>query len=133
MTETLGGTIKWFKPEKGCGFIVPDEGGPEVFLHKTTLRRCCGVETLPEMEKVRYLILPTQDGKTQASYIRRLDGEAETKLRLENEKLREALESMIGAFDNPVVRRRLKGDTFALEAIASGRAALSGSVQEVSA
>ena len=126
MEDTLSGMIKWFKTHKGYGFIVPDDGGPEVFLHKTTLRRCCGVETLPELEKVRYLVLPAKDGRTQASYVRRLGGEEETRLRLENEALRAALENMVGAFDNPVVLRKLKGDEFALEAIASGRAALAG-------
>lgn len=36
----VSGTVKWFKPDKGFGFAVADDGGQDVFLHKSMLRRC---------------------------------------------------------------------------------------------
>lgn len=33
------GTVKWFDPVKGFGFIIPDEGGPDVFFHGNTIER----------------------------------------------------------------------------------------------
>ncbi len=36
-TVTMGGLVKWYKPEKGFGFIIPDDGMKDVFIHKTLL------------------------------------------------------------------------------------------------
>jgi len=36
-TITMGGLVKWYKPEKGFGFIIPDDGMKDVFIHKTLL------------------------------------------------------------------------------------------------
>ncbi len=36
-TVTMGGIVKWYKPEKGFGFIIPDDGMKDVFIHKTLL------------------------------------------------------------------------------------------------
>ncbi len=36
-TVTMGGLVKWYKPEKGFGFIIPDDGMKDVFVHKTLL------------------------------------------------------------------------------------------------
>ncbi|HYG91609.1 MAG TPA: cold shock domain-containing protein [Azospirillum sp.] len=36
----VSGTVKWFKPDKGFGFVIADDGGKDVFLHKSVLRRC---------------------------------------------------------------------------------------------
>lgn len=38
--ESLSGTVKWFKQDKGFGFIAGNDGGPDVFVHKSLLRRC---------------------------------------------------------------------------------------------
>jgi len=38
--EELAGTVKWFKPEQGFGFVTADDGGKDVFVHKSVLRRC---------------------------------------------------------------------------------------------
>lgn len=47
------GTVKWFDANKGYGFIAPDEGGPDVFVHATALERA-GMRSLSEGQKVSY-------------------------------------------------------------------------------
>lgn len=47
------GTVKWFNTQKGFGFIVPDEGGPDVFVHITAVE-AAGMRTLNENQKVSY-------------------------------------------------------------------------------
>lgn len=59
------GTVKWFNPTKGFGFIVPDEGGNDVFVHISAVEKA-GMQTLHEGQKISYEL--TQDkGKTFAS------------------------------------------------------------------
>ncbi len=47
------GTVKWFNPTKGFGFIVPDEGGSDVFVHISAVEKA-GLSTLNEGQKVTY-------------------------------------------------------------------------------
>ncbi len=47
------GTVKWFNPDKGFGFIVPDEGGKDVFVHISAVE-AAGMRTLDEGQKVSY-------------------------------------------------------------------------------
>lgn len=61
------GKVKWFNPVKGFGFIQPDQGGPDVFVHITALEGL-GIKTLNEGQAVSYE-LTTQRGKTAASNI----------------------------------------------------------------
>lgn len=56
---TLEGAVKWFEPEKGYGFISPDGGGKDVFIHVTALRRS-GVTALGPGQRVRVDVV---DGK----------------------------------------------------------------------
>ena len=56
---TMDGAVKWFEAEKGYGFISPDGGGKDVFIHITALRRS-GVNTLGPGQRVRVDVV---DGK----------------------------------------------------------------------
>lgn len=60
------GTVKWFNVQKGYGFIQPDDGGKDVFVHISAVERA-GLTSLREGQKVSYEL--TQDrrtGKTSA-------------------------------------------------------------------
>src|SRR6059036_699519 len=56
---TIEGAVKWFEPEKGYGFISPDGGGKDVFIHITALRRS-GISALDPGQRVRVEVV---DGK----------------------------------------------------------------------
>jgi CspA family cold shock protein len=58
------GTVKWFNGQKGYGFIQPDEGGADVFVHITAVQRS-GLNGLDEGQKVNYEIV--QDKRTGKS------------------------------------------------------------------
>jgi CspA family cold shock protein len=65
------GTVKWFNPAKGFGFIQPDQGGNDVFVHISALEGL-GINTLNEGQRVSY-DLATQRGKTAAANIKLLE------------------------------------------------------------
>ena len=56
------GTVKWFNPVKGYGFIEPEEGGKDVFVHISAVQRA-GMETLREGQKIQFEVVPGRDGK----------------------------------------------------------------------
>ena len=58
-STTVEGAVKWFEPEKGYGFISPDGGGKDVFIHITALRRS-GITALDPGQRVRVEVV---DGK----------------------------------------------------------------------
>ena len=62
------GKIKWYNPEKGFGFIVPDEGGPDVFIHKTALEKA-GVKSVKEGQAISFEIVENR-GKKSAGNIK---------------------------------------------------------------
>lgn len=65
------GTVKWFNGQKGYGFIQPDDGGKDVFVHATAVERA-GLPTLQEGQKVSYE-LATDRGKTAAANLQLAD------------------------------------------------------------
>jgi CspA family cold shock protein len=56
------GTVKWFNTEKGYGFIAPDEGGKDVFVHITAVQRA-GLPGLQDNQKVSYELQSGRDGR----------------------------------------------------------------------
>lgn len=58
------GTVKWFNPTKGFGFICPDNGGNDVFVHISAVEQA-GLRSLNENDKVSYELV-TEKGKTFA-------------------------------------------------------------------
>ncbi|SEA29995.1 cold-shock protein [Rubrimonas cliftonensis] len=65
------GAVKWFNATKGFGFIQPDTGGPDVFVHITQVQRA-GLDGLSDGQKVAYELETRRDGRTAASDIRAL-------------------------------------------------------------
>ena len=60
------GTVKWFNASKGFGFIQPDSGGPDVFVHISAVERA-GMSGLNEGQKIRYEVETDQRrGKASA-------------------------------------------------------------------
>ncbi len=66
-TDPLSGAVKWFAAEKGFGFIAADDGGKDVFIHKSVLRRC-GVQVLEEGQRVQVVAEATAKGR-EATWI----------------------------------------------------------------
>jgi len=60
------GTVKWFNPVKGYGFIEPEDGSKDVFVHMNAVRSA-GLDTLNEGQRVDFDIEPGKDGKTAAA------------------------------------------------------------------
>ena len=64
------GTVKWFNAEKGYGFIQPDEGGKDVFVHVSAVEQA-GMRYLQEGQKIAYeVVADRRTGKSAASNLR---------------------------------------------------------------
>ena len=59
------GTVKWFNPTKGFGFIEPDEGDKDVFVHISAVERA-GLGSLQEVQKINYELVDGRDGRPAA-------------------------------------------------------------------
>jgi len=59
------GTVKWFNATKGFGFIEPENGGNDAFVHISAVERA-GLRSLNEGQKVSYELRPGQNGKSSA-------------------------------------------------------------------
>ncbi len=64
------GTVKWFNGQKGFGFIQPDAGGPDVFVHVSAVERA-GMNGLNEGQKLSYeIVQDKRTGKSSAGDLR---------------------------------------------------------------
>jgi CspA family cold shock protein len=64
------GTVKWFNSQKGFGFIQPDEGGKDVFVHISAVERA-GISHLNEGQKVTFdVVADRKTGKSSADNLR---------------------------------------------------------------
>jgi CspA family cold shock protein len=67
------GTVKFFNDSKGYGFIAPDDGGQDAFVHITAVERA-GMRTLTQNQKVSFDLEQDQRGKTKAVNIQAVEG-----------------------------------------------------------
>jgi CspA family cold shock protein len=63
------GTVKWFNKTKGFGFIQPDDGSKDVFVHISAVERA-GMSNLAEGQKVQFELARGKDGKTSADNLK---------------------------------------------------------------
>jgi cold shock protein len=66
------GIVKWFNPTKGFGFIQPEDGSNDAFVHISAVERA-GLNGLREGQKVEYELVPGQNGKSSAENLVALD------------------------------------------------------------
>ena len=59
------GTVKWFNSDKGYGFIAPEDGTKDVFVHISAVERA-GLGTLREGQRIGFEIRPGRDGRSAA-------------------------------------------------------------------
>ena len=62
------GTVKWFNTTKGYGFIEPEEGGKDIFVHISAVQ-ASGLTGLADNEKVSFEVVEGRDGRSMASNI----------------------------------------------------------------
>jgi CspA family cold shock protein len=67
----LTGTVKWFNPGKGYGFIAPETGGDDIFVHISAVQRA-GLRKLNEGERIRF-VLQQREGRVAAIELQRLN------------------------------------------------------------
>ncbi|QQO23753.1 cold-shock protein [Bradyrhizobium diazoefficiens] len=63
------GTVKWFNPTKGYGFIKPDDGGPDIFVHISAVEKA-GYTGLAEGARISYELQAGKSGKVSAESLR---------------------------------------------------------------
>lgn len=70
----IQGTVKFFNDQKGFGFIAPDDGGADMFVHVSALERC-GLRTLKDGQKVSYTTaIDKRKGKEAVDSIELIEG-----------------------------------------------------------
>ena len=67
------GTVKWFNPDKGFGFIQPDTGGDDVFVHISAVE-AAGLKTLNDNAKISYEMVEDRRGRSSAGELQLQDG-----------------------------------------------------------
>lgn len=66
------GTVKWFNPTKGYGFISPEDGSKDVFVHVSAVERA-GLHGLNEGQQVEYELQMGKNGKSAAENLKLVD------------------------------------------------------------
>ena len=66
------GTVKWFDSVKRFGFIQPEDGSADVFVHISAIEEA-GIGALTEGQKIRFELVPGRQGKMSASELQRID------------------------------------------------------------
>ena len=66
------GTVKWFNPQKGFGFIEPSDGGKDAFVHISAVEQA-GMSTLREGQKIEYERVPGRNGRSSAENLVAMD------------------------------------------------------------
>ena len=66
------GTVKWFNPQKGYGFIEPSDGSKDAFVHISAVEQA-GMSTLREGQKVEYELVAGRNGKSSAENLVAMD------------------------------------------------------------
>lgn len=66
------GIVKWFNPTKGFGFIQPEDGSKDAFVHISAVERA-GLTSLREGQKVSFELRPGKNGKSSAEDLKVLD------------------------------------------------------------
>ena len=66
------GTVKWFNMAKGYGFIAPEDGSTDSFVHISAMERA-GISSLSEGQKVEFELQPGRNGKSSAENLKLVD------------------------------------------------------------
>ena len=66
------GIVKWFNPTKGFGFIEPEDGGKDAFVHISAVQKA-GMDTLREGQKVEFELVPGDNGRSSAESLVAVD------------------------------------------------------------
>ncbi|MDH5749481.1 MAG: cold-shock protein [Rhodospirillales bacterium] len=66
------GTVKWFNPTKGYGFVEPEDGSKDAFVHISAVQQA-GMDTLREGQKIQFELVPGQNGKSSAENLVAID------------------------------------------------------------
>ena len=111
------GTVKWFNATKGFGFIMPQDGGKDVFVHITAVQ-AAGLKGLDDGQKVSYDVV-TERGKEGAAVVKELTGGDGTHVVLEAVGYLEEYEQALAAV------RQLRAAVYALPSFSPSRFARS--------